>query len=204
MKFSLKNSIKWSIFISGVTFGLACLFSIISNAMMDKAGLVSGIIIVLVIVCIGIFFDILGLASASAQELPYHAMASERVPGAKQAIKIVRNADRFSNICNDVIGDICGVVSGGATAIVVMILLTSTGNESSVVQTTVSVLFAAIVSAMTVGGKALGKSFAIHYATDIVLLVGKVFYVLEKKLGIELFTLRKNKSNGKRGKKRVS
>lgn len=204
MKFSLKNSIKWSVFISGVTFALACLFSVISNTMMGGANLIAGILIVLVIVVIGIFFDILGLASASAEEHPFHAMASERVPGAKQAIGIVRNADRFSNICNDVIGDICGVLSGGAGALVVILLLTSAGSGEKWLETLVSVLFAAVVSALTVGGKAMGKSFAIHYANEIILVVGKLFYFLEHRLGIRLFAIRKNKPNGRRGKKRAS
>jgi CBS domain containing-hemolysin-like protein len=204
MKFSVKNSIKWSIFISAVTFAMACLFSVISNMMMDNANLITGIIIVLVIIAVGIFFDVLGLASAAASEHPYHAMASERVRGAKQAIGIVRNADRFSNFCNDVIGDICGVISGGATTMVVLLMLTSMNNENALVSTTVSVLFAGIVSALTVGGKAIGKSFAMHYSTEIILAVGKVFYILESRMGIKLFQLRKNKPNGKRGKHRAS
>jgi CBS domain containing-hemolysin-like protein len=204
MKFSMKNSIKWSIFISAVTFAMACLFSVISNMMMENASLLTGIVIVLFIIAIGIFFDVLGLASAAASEHPYHAMASERVRGAKQAIGIVRNADRFSNFCNDVIGDICGVISGGATTLVVLLLLTSMNNENALVSTTVSVLFAGIVSALTVGGKAIGKSFAMHYSTEIILAVGKVFYFLESRFNIKLFQLRKNKPNGKRGKHRAS
>jgi CBS domain containing-hemolysin-like protein len=204
MKFSIKNSIQWSIFISAVTFALACFFSVISNMMLESAGLIAGIIIVLIIIGIGIFFDVLGLASAAASEHPFHAMASERVKGAKHAIGIVRNADRFSNFCNDVIGDICGVISGGASAMVVLLLLTSINNEKALVMTIVSVLFAGLVSAMTVGGKAIGKSFAMHYSTEIILAVGKAFYFLERRLGIKVFQLRKNKSNGKRGKHRVS
>jgi CBS domain containing-hemolysin-like protein len=204
MKFSIKNSIRWSIFISAVTFALACFFSVISNMILDSAGLIAGMVIVLVIIAIGIFFDVLGLASAAASEHPFHAMASERVNGAKQAIGIVRNADRFSNFCNDVIGDICGVISGGASAMVVLILLTSMNNDNAMVTTIVSVLFAGLVSAMTVGGKAIGKSFAMNYSTEIILAAGKAFYFLERRFGIKVFQLRKNKSNGKRGKHRAS
>lgn len=72
--------------------------------------------IVLLLVIIGVFFDMMGLSAAAAVETPFHAMASEKVADAKQAIAIVRNADRFSNFCNDVIGDMTGVISGSATA----------------------------------------------------------------------------------------
>ena len=46
-------------------------------------------------------------------------------PDARQAIYIVRNADRVSNFCNDVIGDISGIISGTAVAFVVLKLLQS-------------------------------------------------------------------------------
>lgn len=164
----------------------------------------AGMVVVLILVLIGIVFDMMGIASAAASETPFHSLASERVPGAKQAIQIVRNADRFSSFCNDVIGDIVGVISGTATAIVVIKLVASAGAENSVLHTVVSVLFSAIVSALMVGGKALGKSYAIHYANRILLWVGKFFYLLERRLGIRVFKSNKNKNksnSGKRGKR---
>lgn len=159
-----------------VTFALAVILSVASTSILGKAGWGVGMVIVLMLVLIGVFFDIMGLAAAAAKETPFHAMAAEKVRGAKQAIYIVRNADRFSNFCNDVIGDMTGVISGSATAIVVTNLLWSMNAESVWMTTAVSVAFTGLVSALTVGGKALGKSFAIHYSTSIVLLIGKCFY----------------------------
>ena len=56
------------------------------------------------------------MAVATANEKPFHSMASRKVPGALEAIRLLRNAERVSSICNDVVGDICGVVSGSASA----------------------------------------------------------------------------------------
>jgi CBS domain containing-hemolysin-like protein len=129
-------------------------------------------------------------------------MASEKVRGSKQAIYIVRNADRFSNFCNDVIGDITSVISGAAITVVVIKLLNSFGHGEDLMRTVITVIFTAIVSALTVGGKAMGKSFAIHFSTSIVLFIGKLFYQLELRFRIRIFgPKRKPKSsNGKRGK----
>ena len=69
-------------------------------------------LILLVIVMVGIIFDIIGVAVTSADEKPFHSMAARKVPGSQEAIKLLRNAERVSSICNDVVGDICGVVSG--------------------------------------------------------------------------------------------
>lgn len=131
-------------------------------------------------------------------------MASERVRGSKHAIYIVRNADRFSNFCNDVIGDIAGVISGAASALVVAKLMLSM-NGSELMYTVVAVVFTGAVSALTVGGKAMGKSFAIHHANSIVLIIGKSFELLERRLGIRIFTKKRRKSkSGKRGKQRAA
>ncbi|MFD2611887.1 hypothetical protein [Paenibacillus gansuensis] len=205
MKFSLAHSSKWSIFIAGVSFLLACIFSIASTALLEDAAWSIGMLIVFLLILVGIVFDVMGLSAAAASETPFHAMASEKVKGARQAIGIVRNADRFSNFCNDVIGDICGVISGTATALVVLKLMISVNAENSALSTVVSVVFAGLVSAFTVGGKAMGKSFAIHYSTEIVLSIGKFFHILEQNLGIRVFNSKKSKSkNGKRGNKRAA
>jgi len=194
---------RWSIFISIVTFVLASVFSIASTATLQGVAWGAGMLIVLAIVLIGIVFDMMGIASASASETPFHAMAAEKVPGAKQAIYIVRNADRFSNFCNDVVGDICGIISGTASALVVVKLIGSAGEGESLLTAAVTVVFSAIVSALTVGGKAVGKSFSIHYSVPIVLWIGRMFYVLEHRFGIR-FWGGKKKTNGKRGNKRAA
>jgi CBS domain containing-hemolysin-like protein len=203
MKFSLKHSMKWSIFISIVTFILACIFSVTSTIVLEGTAWGFGMLTVLILVMIGIIFDMIGLASAAAEETPFHAMASEKVKGARQAINIVRNADRFSSFCNDVIGDITGIISGAATAIVVFKFISSMDEANTVLYTVLSVVFSGLVSALTVGGKAMGKSFAIHYSTEIVLLIGKFFYLLNRRFGIHIFNSKKQ-SNGKRGNKRAA
>src|SRR5699024_11313379 len=78
------------------------------------------LIIVFFIVLIGIVFDMLGIASTAAKEAPLHAMAAEKVKGAKEAVNIYKNADKFASFCNDVIGDISGIISGSALTIVIL------------------------------------------------------------------------------------
>ncbi|MFC7394229.1 hypothetical protein [Scopulibacillus cellulosilyticus] len=196
MKVDIKKSLKWSISIAVITFVLAALFSIVSNTLLNGVSWAVGMIIVLIIVLIGIFFDIIGVAATAAHEIPFHAMASEKVKGAKQAITITRNADRVANFCNDVIGDISGIVSGTASAVVVIELMVQFGKgEGSALQNTVSVLLTSVVCALTVGGKAFGKSFAIKYSTKIIFQVGRVFYFIEDHFHVNLL------GNGKKKKK---
>jgi CBS domain containing-hemolysin-like protein len=202
MKFSIKSSVRWSVLIAMVTFVIACILTVASSSLLNGVSSGIGMLIVIFLIFIGVFFDILGLAAASANEAPFHGMASEKINGSKQAIQIVRNADRFSNICNDVIGDITSVISGAAITVVVIKLLYNIGDDNDFLRTAVTVMFTASVSALTVGGKAMGKSFAIHFSTAIVLLIGKFFYQLEARFRIRIFNTKKKtkSSNGKRGK----
>lgn len=191
----LKKSLRWATFIGFLTALMAMLLSVISTALLNGMSWSGGLLVVLVIVVINVLFDMLGTAAAAAIERPFHAMAAKKVPGARHAIGILRRADQFSNFCNDVIGDICGIISGAAAFAVVGSLVTDVGGE----RTVWDVLIVSIISALTVGWKALGKTLSIHYANPIIFQVGKLFYFMEEKFHIPLFNV---KNNRKRKRKR--
>jgi CBS domain containing-hemolysin-like protein len=173
---------------------LAALFSIVSTSILNGLSWGIGMFVVLVIVWIGIFFDMVGIAATAADEIPFHSMASNKVHGAKHSIQIIRNADRFASFCNDVIGDISGIISGAAAAIVIAELtLSFKMGVSSVLEYSISIIMTSVIAAMTVGGKAFGKSIAIRYSRDIIFQVGKLLYFLEKHTKIKLFKDKKRK-----------
>jgi hypothetical protein len=199
MKETFRKSIKWSTSIAVITLVLAAIFSIISTLLLSGVAWMSGILIVLAIVCTGIIFDVIGVAATASNEVPFHAMASEKVRGSKQAIRICRNADRVASFCNDVIGDISGIISGTASAVVIIQLAnTLSDGDSTALQNTISIIFTGVVAALTVGGKAFGKTLAINYSTQIIFQVGRLIYILEEKLKITTFNERQSKSSKQR------
>ena len=131
-------------------------------------------LILFAIILIGILFDIIGMAVASADEKPFHSMAARNVPGAREAIDLLRNAERVSSICNDVVGDICGVVSGSASATIAAQLLQ---NFDFTWPQIISLSMSALAAGLTVGGKAMGKGFAVSSSTAIVHTVGKLLHL---------------------------
>jgi len=206
MKPVFANSLKWSVLIFFLTFALACIFSVTSTVLLEGVGWGAGMFLVFVIIFAGIAFDVMGTASTAAREAPLHSMAAARVRGARQALKVVRSADRFANFCNDVVGDVCAILSGAASAIVILKLLEAPALKGQpAAYTAVTVLFTSLVSALTVGGKALGKTFAMTHSTEIMLLVGKLFHLLERTLGIRPPGGRRSANNqGKRGRANAS
>ncbi len=165
--------IKWIITIFLLTIVISAIISFCSAELMAISTTVVAFFILLMIVLIGILFDIIGVAVTSADEKPFHSMAARKVPGAQEAIQLLRKADKVSSICNDVVGDICGVVSGSASAAIVTQILSNF--EFSIPQI-ISLGMSALVAGMTVGGKAIGKSFAIGSSTMIVHTVGKIIW----------------------------
>ncbi|WP_404452966.1 hypothetical protein LG329_02260 [Virgibacillus necropolis] len=196
MKSQIKRSMKFSFTIAVITFVLAAIFTIVSSSILSDVIWFVGLLIVLVIVSIGVLFDMLGIASTAASEQPFHAMAAEKVHGAKEAVIIIRNADKFASFCNDVIGDISGIVSGTATAIVVLQIADIFGqSEGSTAQITLSVVLTSIVAAITVGGKAIGKYAAINASTNIIFFAGKTVSLIERKLKIKILPKNEKQTN---------
>lgn len=162
---------KWIVMIFGLTMLISGTMSFISSELLGGAGLGVSFLILIAIILIGIIFDIIGVAVTSAEEKPFHSMASRKVPEAADALVLIRNANRVSSFCNDVIGDICGVISGAASATIAAKVIS--GNSANPLA---ELLLSALVAALTVGGKAFGKTFAIHMSTPIVQTTAKIIH----------------------------
>ena len=171
------KTIKWVVTIFFVTIFISGAISLVSDEVMANSGVVVAFLILLAIIFLGIIFDIIGMAVATADEKPFHSMAARKVPGAHEAIKLLRSAERVSSICNDVVGDICGVVSGSASATIAALILI---NAEVGWPRGISLAMSALVAGLTVGGKAIGKTIAVNSCTKIVHLVGKIIYTLNR------------------------
>ena len=163
------KTIRWVVTIFFVTILISGVISLVSDEVMANSSLIVAFLILFVIIFLGIIFDIIGMAVATASEKPFHSMAARKVPGAQESIRLLRNAERVSSICNDVVGDICGVVSGSASATIAALILT---NAEIGWPRGVSLAMSALAAGLTVGGKAIGKTFAVKSCTKIVHIVG--------------------------------
>lgn len=170
-----RKTIRWVVTIFLVTIFISGIISLISDAVMANSSLTVAFFILFGIIAVGIVFDVIGMAVATADEKPFHSMAARKVPGAHEAITLLRNAERVSSICNDVVGDICGVISGSASATIAALILT---NAEIGWPRGVSLAMSAMAAGLTVGGKAIGKTVAVNSCTQIVHMVGRLIFTL--------------------------
>ncbi|MEE1036668.1 MAG: hypothetical protein U0L15_06080 [Oscillospiraceae bacterium] len=170
-----QKAARWVVTIFLVTILISGTISLLSDILMENSSMAVAFLILLFIILVGIVFDIIGMAVATADEKPFHSMAARKVPGAQESIALLRNAERVSSICNDVVGDICGVVSGSASATIAAQILS---NFEMTWPQIISLAMSALAAGLTVGGKAIGKSFAVNSCTTIVHTVGRIVYIL--------------------------
>ena len=169
-----RSDIRWAIRVVVSSVVLATVFTILSTAALEEAGYVLSFAILLSLIVVGILFDMIGVAVTAADETPFHSMAARKGPGAKEAIWLVKNADRVSNICNDVVGDITGIISGTTMAVLALRLVVDFGLPNLAIHLAIS----GLVVGLTIGGKALGKGGAIRGSNRIVYLTAKLIYRL--------------------------
>ncbi len=163
---------RWLITIFFTTLAISMTLSFLSSEALEGVGYAVAFCALGFFILLGIGFDIIGVAVTAAEEKPLNSMAARRVNGAKEALSLVRSADRVSSFCNDVVGDICGIISGSTGAVIAARLV----QNFSVSSVLITLLVSGIVSALTVGGKAIGKTFAINFSTQIVHFAGRVIF----------------------------
>lgn len=168
--------VKWIIEIVVMAFAISFGLSFVSQTTIPKLSTWVGVIITLVFILIGIIFDIVGVAVNSADEKVFHSMNARKVKGSKVAVMFKKNADKVSSFCNDVIGDICGIISGAAGTTIAVNIANSLDVDLLFVNLTV----AAIVAALTIGGKAMGKSFAMNKSDIILYEFAKIVSIFYK------------------------
>jgi len=161
----------WRIFL--MTVVLSAALSLASGVVLEGAGSVLAVCVLTGFILLGIVFDVIGVAVTAADARPFHSMASHREKGAKEALFLLRNAEKVSSFCCDVVGDICGIVSG-TTAAVIVAKLQAGFNTRSIL---ISIAMTALISGVTIGGKAIGKRLAMTRSKEVVYRAAKVLRV---------------------------
>ncbi|MGE5529599.1 MAG: hypothetical protein ACM3X6_10735 [Patescibacteria group bacterium] len=152
-----------------ITFVLSIILGTVLGLIASLPYLAS-VVLLLAFIVVGILFDMIGVAVAAADEGPLHAMGADRVGGSGQAVWLVRRAGMVANICNDVVGDVSNTISGAITISLAAALAVRLRLDGSLL----SILVVALTAAATVGGKALGKVYALKKPHAVVVALGRV------------------------------
>lgn len=169
VKKRLSESSVWTIKITIITLCMAFIVSFATYLTSNKSNFIISVLTLALLILIAIAFDSVGVAVTSCDLAPLLALSAKKVKGAAIAVKLVKNAEKVSNICNDVVGDMAGIISGTCAATIAIQLFSAGGNLNLF-----NILISSVVSAVTVGGKAFFKGVAINNSKEMVLFVGRI------------------------------
>ena len=169
-----KKHNHWPLRVFFMAVVLSALLSFFSSTALEGTGYAVALAVLAAFIALGIVFDMVGVAVTAADPRPFHSMAAHKEKGGKEAIRLLKNANQVSSFCNDVVGDICGIVSGSTAAVIV----TQLQRDLSMHSVLLSIGITALISGITIGGKALGKTVAINDCTNVVYRVARVMHTL--------------------------
>lgn len=160
----------WAIEATAISLVLGVVIAFGAEVLLSDTAIAIAISLIVVLVLIGVLFDMMGLAVSSSDPVPLRSMASRKVRGAKHALHLVDNAHKVSSIFNDIVGDSIGIITGVCGAALAAELASGLNGYARI---GVAVAVSAVIAAMTIGGKAAMKSVAMRHSTRIVLAIGK-------------------------------
>ena len=173
-----KNKTEWNwIFkVVLISFTLSIVMSYVSTTTIPNINIIAGTVVTLLFIGLGILFDIIGVAVTSADEKVFNSMSARKIKGASLAVKMKKSAPKVSSLCCDIVGDTCGIISGTATATIA----TNLSKITNINILLVTLLSSAIAASLTIGGKAIGKSFAMNKSNIILYEFAKIISIFAK------------------------
>ncbi len=173
---SKKTDFKWIFSVTLMAFSITFVLTLFSESALANVSLIVGIIIILFFIFLGIIFDMIGIAVTVADAKVFNSMATKKIKGAKLALNLMNKASKVSSFCNDVIGDICGILSGAAASTIAILL----ANLTNLNIFWITLVLTSFIASLTIGGKACGKSIAINKANEILYAFAKIISLFWK------------------------
>lgn len=161
----------WVIKITIFTFLGAVICSFISQITTSRSDITVSIMLLAFMLLISIIFDGIGLsvASCSYEKISKYAKYKKQYEIAK---KLIKNAEKVNNVCADVVGDMCGILSGACGASIVL-QLSVEGQTAH----WVTIIVSSVIAAITVGGKASLKKIAVKNSEEFVFMSARIISI---------------------------
>lgn len=169
---------SWIIRITIAAFLITLLFSLATENVLPYCNTVISVLIIIIFIILGVLFDMIGIAVTVATPKTFNSMATKNVRGSRACINLIKKASKVSSFCNDVIGDICGILSGSAGVTVALTI----SKEFNLNLLVVTIVITSIIGALTIGGKAMGKNVAINKSNEILYKFAEFLLIFNKKL----------------------
>ena len=149
-----KRAFVFAIKMFVLTVSLSLLFSVLSELAISKANIIISVLVLILFLGISVVCDLIGVAATSATI----------------SNKLTRNADKVAVVLQDIVGDICSILSGSAIAGIIIKIIASESSAAFLLSAALASLFAGLGVFL----RALGKNYAMKNADRIMKKLGRV------------------------------
>ncbi len=181
-----KSNIRWAYKTFVLSISLSIVFSVVSQSLFPNLSIFWSIFIIFFFIFVAVVFDMIGIAVASvtSELLDKH----KEKAGYKTAMTLCNNTEKVASFCGDVVGDICGILSGAGGVSLVLNMHIFDANVYFIVTCVVS----SLIAGLTIFGKAIMKGYAVEHCDLVILKTGQI---------LEMSPLKKIKLRKKKSKK---
>ncbi len=162
------HNLNWAIKTFVLSIFLSIFFSVVSQSMFPNLPVCLSLFVIVFFMVFASIFDMIGVAvtSTSLEKLEKYKTSK----GFQTALKLCKNREKVSSFCGDVVGDICGILSGaGGVSLVLAMHI-----QQASVYFLATCLVSSLIAGLTIFGKAVLKGFAVENCEKVVLATGKV------------------------------
>ncbi len=126
------------------------------------------IFVIVFFIVVSVIFDMIAVSVTSMDTKKLEKFSGQK--GYQTAIKLCQNTEKVSSFCGDVVGDICGILSGaGGVSLVVNLNIVDSN-----VYFIVTCLVSSLIAGLTIFGKAIMKSFSVDHCEIVVMKTGQI------------------------------
>ena len=127
-------------------------------------------IVICVFIFLSVVFDMVGVATASADINTFIRWNKQQIRGSTVGLKLCEHSEKVCSFCGDVVGDICSTLCGAAGACIVVTLTHNMINSNIII--IISITSSALIAGITIFFKALMKEYALKNSDKILLKLG--------------------------------
>lgn len=161
-----KNSTKWAFKVFILSISLSIIFSLVSQSLLPSLSPFFSIFVIVFFVFVSVIFDMVAVAFTSINKEQLDKFKNEN--GYVMAVKLCERADKVASFGGDVVGDICGILSGaGGVSLVVNMNIQDTN-----LNLLVTCLVSSLIAGITIFCKAIMKTYALQNCEQIAIVTG--------------------------------
>lgn len=163
-----KNNLRWAFKTLILSIFLSIVFSVVSQSLFPNLSIFLSLFIIAFFIVISVIFDMISVAVTSIKLEQIEKYSKQK--GYQTAIKLCQNTEKISSFCGDVVGDICGILSGaGGVSLVLNMHL-----QDESVYFIVTCVVSALIAGLTIFGKAVMKGYSVDKCENVVMKTASI------------------------------